>query len=140
MILPDIIPAEAGFGRYVKLHKPFFIGRGPYLARTREVSRALIRFRVHDKGQRKVNPGDPVVSRQGQCIGAVTSCSLDTEGFQLGLALVESRQQREGVTVAIFPLPARQAAEDKPKTELRPGDRVLLPVEATVLPRFPGRT
>ena len=135
----DITPTEAGFGPYVKFHKPFFIGRDPYLARNLEVSRTLIRFRVNEKGQRRVDPGDPVVSRQGQCIGAVTSCSLDAEGFQLGLALVESRYQREGLAVGIFPLPARKMPEGKPKAELRPGDRVLLHVEATVLPRFPKR-
>jgi len=133
----EITPTEAGFGPYVKFHKPFFIGRDPYLARHLEVKRTLIRFRVNEKGQRKVNPGDPVVTHQGQCIGAVTSCSLDAEGFQLGLALVESRYQREGLPIGIFPLPARRMAEDKSKTELKSGDRVLLHVEATVLSRFP---
>jgi len=132
----EITPTEAGFAPYVKFHKPFFIGRDPYLARNLEVKRTLIRFRVDEKGQPKVNPRDPVVSRQGQCIGAVTSCSLDTEGFQLGLALVESRYQQEGLPVAVFPVPARRTPEDRPKRELRPGDRVLLHVEATVLPRF----
>lgn len=135
----EITSTEAGFGPYVKFHKPFFIGRDSYLARNLEVKRTLIRFRVNEKGQRRVNPGDPVVSRRGQCIGVVTSCSLDTEGFQLGLALVESRYQREGLPIGIFPLPARRMAEDKPKAELRLGDRVLLHVEATVLSRFPEK-
>ena len=135
----DITPTEAGFGPYIKFHKPFFIGRDPYLARNLEVKRTLIRFRVNEKGQRKVNPGDPVVSRQGRCIGTVTSCSLNSDGFQLGLALVESRYQREGLPIGIFPLPARGMPEGKPKRELRPGDRVLLHVEATVLSRFPEK-
>ncbi len=134
-----ITPTEAGFGPYVKFHKPFFIGRGPYLARNLTAERTLIRFRVSEKGQRRVNPGDPVVSRQGECIGRVTSCSLDAEGFQLGLALVASRYQREGLAIGVFPLAARRAMDEGHKHELRPGDRVLLHVEAIVLPRFPGR-
>ena len=135
----EITPTEAGFGPYVKFHKPFFIGRDPYLTRNLEVRRTLIRFRVNEKGQRKVNPGDPVVSRQGRCIGTVTSCSLDAEWFQLGLALVEPRYQQEGLSIGIFPLPVRRIPEDKPKGKLRPGDRVLLHVEATVLSRFPEK-
>jgi glycine cleavage system T protein len=134
----EIMPAEAGFGPYVKFHKPFFIGRAPCLAHSLAVQRTIIRFRVNEKGQRKVNAGDPVVSRQGQCIGSVTSCSLDVEGFQLGLALVGSRYQREGLPIGIFPLPGRRVPEGKPKDKLQLGDRVLLHVEATVLPRFPG--
>jgi len=135
----EITPTEAGFAPYVKFHKPFFVGRDPYLAHNLEVKRTLIRFRVNEKGQRKVSPGDPVVSRQGTCIGEVTSCSLDTGGFQLGLALVESRYQREGLPIGIFPLPTRRMPEDKPKGELTAGDRVLLHVEATVLSRFPEK-
>jgi len=133
----DITPTEAGFGPYVKFHKPFFIGRDPYLARNMRAKRTLIRFRVNDRGQRKVNPGDPVVTRQGQCIGAVTSCSLDVEGLQVGLALVASRYQQEGLPIGIFPLPTRRVPEERSKRELRPGDRVLLHVGATVLSRFP---
>jgi glycine cleavage system T protein len=135
----EITPTEAGFGPYVKFHKPFFIGRAPYLARNVESKRTLIRFRVSEKGQRRVNPGDPVVNRQGQCIGAVTSCSLDAGGFQLGLALVAPRYQREGLSIGIFPLAARRVADEMPRRELSVGDRVLLHVGATVLSRFPER-
>ncbi|MEA3346225.1 MAG: glycine cleavage system aminomethyltransferase GcvT [Chloroflexota bacterium] len=133
----EISPTEAGFGPYVKFHKPFFIGRDPYLDRNLEPKRKLIRFRVDEKGQRKIDPGDPVVTQRGRCIGEVTSCSLDAEGFQLGLAFVEPRYQREGLTIGIFPLPSRRMPKGIPKKELSPGDHVLLHVEAKVLPRFP---
>ena len=134
----EITPTEAGFGPYVKFHKPFFIGRDPYLARNLEIERTIVRFRVNERGQRKVNPGDPIVTRQGRYMGAVTSCSLDIDGFQLGLALVESRYQQEGLSVGIFPLPERRVPAEGPKGKLKAGDRVLLHVEATVLSRFLG--
>jgi len=133
----EITPTEAGFGPYVKFHKSFFVGRDPYLARNLDVNRTIIRFRVNEKGQRKVNAGDPVVTHRGRCIGSVTSCSLNAEGFQIGLALVESRYQQSGLSIGIFSLPTRRMPEEKSKKDLKPGDQVLLHIEATVLPRFP---
>ena len=79
------------------------------------------------------------MTQQGQVIGTVTSCSLDGDGYQLGLALVASRYESEGLPIGVFPLAARRASGERPKDELRAGDRVLLHVEATILSRFPGR-
>jgi glycine hydroxymethyltransferase len=71
-------------------------------------------------------------------IGYVTSCSIDVEGYLLGLAIVNRRYTEEGTHLGIFVLPSRARAE-KQKPELEMGDSVLLPVEATVLQRFPER-
>jgi glycine hydroxymethyltransferase len=131
----DISPPEAGFQGYVKYHKPFFIGRDALMMRDKERNRELIRFRVNQKGTRRPNTSCPVVNKQGQVIGHVTSCSIDSEGCLLGLAIVELRYNQPGTQIGVFVLPERPLAE-KSKPELAPGDRVLLHIEATVLPRF----
>jgi glycine hydroxymethyltransferase len=134
----DVSPAEAGFAGYVKYHKPFFIGRDVLLARDLKRERELIRWRMDQKGVRRPNTGDPVVNRRGQVIGTVTSCSIDAKAFLLGLAIVNRRYAEEGATIGIFVLPTR-AQTEKQKPDLEMGDRVLLPIDATVLPRFPER-
>jgi glycine hydroxymethyltransferase len=134
----DIDPIEAGFPGYVKYHKPFFVGRDALLARDLKRTRELIRWRMDHKGVRRPNSGDPVVNKRGQVIGYITSCSIDVEGTLIGLAIVNRRYTEEGTPIGIFVLPAR-AQEEKQKPELEMGDRVLLPVEATVLSRFPER-
>jgi glycine hydroxymethyltransferase len=134
----DINPIEAGFAGYVKYHKPFFIGRDALMALDQKRTRELIRWRMSQKGVRRPNTGNPVVNKQGQVIGHVTSCSIDSEGYLLGLAIVESRHNVEGTPIGIFVLPEKPQAE-KAKPELAVGDRALLHVEATVLRRFPEK-
>jgi glycine hydroxymethyltransferase len=134
----DINPIEAGFAGYVKYHKPFFIGRDALMGLDQKRTRELIRWRMSQKGVRRPNTGNPVVNKQGQVIGHVTSCSIDSEGYLLGLAIVESRHNVEGTPIGIFVLPEKPQAE-KAKPELAVGDRALLHVEATVLRRFPEK-
>jgi glycine hydroxymethyltransferase len=130
----DISPVEAGFPGYVKYHKPFFVGRDALLAREESRTREAIRFRANQKGVRRPHLGDPVVNRKGQLIGHVTSCSIDVEGYLLGLAIVEQRYNVPETPVAIFPLGGKSLEE-----ALMRGQRVTLPVEATVLTRLPER-
>jgi glycine hydroxymethyltransferase len=133
----DISPTEAGFPGYVKYHKPFFIGRDVLLARDLNRERELIRWRMNQKGVRRPNTGDPVANRRGQVIGYVTSCSIDTAGCLLGLAIVNRRYTEEGTPISIFVLsPSSKLHTEKQKAELQMGDTVLLPTDATVLPRF----
>ncbi len=128
----DITPVEAGFPGYVKYHKPFFIGRSALLAREKDRKRELIRFRVNQKGVRRPHIGDPVVSKRGGQIGQVTSCSIDVEGYLVGLAIVDKRYNVPETPIAIFPLHGKSLDE-----ALLRRNRVTLPVEATVLTRFP---
>jgi glycine hydroxymethyltransferase len=130
----SVSPIEAGFPGYVKYHKPFFVGRDVLLAQERGRAREVIRFRVNHKGVPRLQLGDPVVNRKGKQIGQVTSCSIDVEGYLLGLAIVEKRYNVPGTPVVVFPL-GGQALEDV----LVKGKRVALPVETTVLSRFPER-
>ena len=134
----DVSPAEAGFPGYVKYHKPFFVGRDALLARDKKRVREVVRWRMNQKGVRRPNTGDPVVNKRGQVIGHVSSCSIDVEGYLLGLALVKRRYTEEGTPISIYVLPAKAKAE-KQKPELQVGDKTLLPVGATVLARFPER-
>ncbi len=134
----DISPTGAGFGPYVKLHKPYFIGRRAHLEREARRTMEIIRFRMRSRGVRAVRPGDVVVTRRGEYVGVVTSCALDVEGFQLGMAYVNRRYNQEGTELRIFPLPPGEAVEpEKDKRELVVGDKVLVAEEAVVLSRFP---
>jgi glycine hydroxymethyltransferase len=128
----NISPIEAGFPGYVKYHKPFFVGRDVLLAREKERTREVIRFQVNQKGERMPHTGDPVVNKKGKQIGQITSCSIDSEGYLLGLAIVEKRYNVPETPIAIFTLHGKSLEE-----ALLKGKRVALPVEATVLTRFP---
>jgi len=134
----DISPTEAGYGGYIKYHKPFFIGRQALMIRDARREREAIRFRVNHKGVRRPGLGCPVVNKLGQVIGFVTSCSIDSEGYLSGLAIVDRRYTAEGTPIGIFVLPEKPVLE-KQKTELIVGDRTLLPIEAVVLRRFPEK-
>jgi len=134
----DISPTGAGFAPYVKLHKPCFIGRQAHLEREARRTMEIIRFRMRAKGIRAVRLGDAAVTRRGEYIGAVTSCALDVEGYQLGMAYVNRRYNQEGTELRIFPLtPGEKVETEKDKRQLVVGDKVLVAEDAVVLSRFP---
>jgi glycine hydroxymethyltransferase len=131
----DLRPDDAGFASYIKLHKPFFVGRRAYVAHAQEREMAVVRFRVARKGVRVPKLEDVVVDNHGRVIGQVTSCSMDTEGFLVGQACIEQRHARKGEEINLFPHPTREDW-DKPYDELELGDRLVLHSEATVVSRF----
>jgi glycine hydroxymethyltransferase len=133
----DISPAGARFAAYVKLHKPYFIGRSAYLAAEAARTMEVIRFRMNARGVRMPKTGDPVIGARGQAIGWVTSAAVDVNGVILGLAYVNSRAARVGDAVGVFNAPQKPLVEKPNKAELAPGDRVALPDWATILSRFP---
>jgi glycine hydroxymethyltransferase len=133
----DISPAGAGFGSYVKLHKPYFVGRAAYLQREKQRTMETARFRMNERGVRMPKTGDPLVSRKGRAIGWVTSAAVDVDGRILGIAYLESRYHRPGDEIGLFSLPAKPVMEKEDKAELAPGDQVQLPETATLLRRFP---
>jgi glycine hydroxymethyltransferase len=134
----DINPAEAGFQGYVKYHKPFFVGRSVLLDMDQKRKRELVRWRMDQKGVRRPGLQSPLVNKLGQMIGYVTSCSIDSEGYLLGLAIVDIRYAKEGTPLGIFVLPEKPLPE-KQKPELGLGDKVLLHAGASVLSRFPAK-
>jgi hypothetical protein len=70
-------------------------------------------------------------------IGTVTSCAQASEGFLLGLAVVEGSAAQEGNTLYIAALPERMPEPLKPFASI--GSRTLMPDAATVISRFPPR-
>ena len=131
-----ISPSEAGFAPFVKLHKPFFIGRKACLDNELNKTMEVVRFRVNEAGVRALRTGDPVVNKRGQYIGRVTSCTLVGDR-QIGMAHVEERYNEPGAEIGIFPLPHGKEEPAKLIRDLSSGDRVPLHIWATVLTRFP---
>jgi hypothetical protein len=98
---------------------------------------AVMRFRMSANGVRILKSSDRVASsRTQQIIGHVTSCAVDAEGFQVGMAYVDRRYTGEGTRVALIPQ-AGPAGASKRIDELDIGDRFPLQVDAIVLSRFP---
>ena len=131
----DIGVGGAGFSSYVKVNKPWFIGREAYLAKEEEREHVIVRFRFSEKRVRKAHYGDPVMDEQGRVIGKVTSCANDTEGYFLGQAYVNKRYAKKGTLLYIY-----QDVEKRKGSELSDlsyGERVALPDTATILRRFP---
>ena len=134
-----ISPAGARFAGYVKLHKPYFIGRTAYMRTEQNRTMEVTRFRMNDRGVRMPKTGDPVVNKKGQAIGYVTSAAVDVDGIILGLAYVQSRYAKPGDEIGIFNVPGKPVVEKTNKADLTPGDKVALPDAATLLPRFPDK-
>ncbi len=131
----DLGVAEGGFGSYVKVYKPWFIGRQANLEREKSRKGVVVRFRFNEKGVRMAHNGDPVLDKRGRTIGWVTSCAVDSEGYLTGQAYVELKSAEEGNAIYIY-----QSAPNKPgkaPAELKPGDKTTLPSPATVISRFP---
>lgn len=119
-------PADTGMGSYVKLSKPFFVGKHAAQQHEARRSQEVIRFRMSHKPSRPAHPGDSIVSASGEAIGIVTSCSVDSEGYQLGLALVKDGKRKVGNALGIFSGSAAGRAKPTPE-------------EATIISRFPQR-
>ena len=100
----DIFPSEAGYGYFVRLHKPFFVGRQRALKKAKDWEKQIIRFRLIKRGGRMAKPGSPVLNLEGETIGQVTT-NLVVKGFQTGLAFVEHGYAEEGTRIGVFPEP-----------------------------------
>lgn len=121
MGMRDLGVAEAGFGAYVKLYKPWFIGREAYVTREKERKGLVVRFRFDEQRVRMAHNGDPVSDGSGRVIGWVTSCAIDSQRYLTGQAYVELAYAREGTPIFIH----QGGAMDRP------------PSAAHVISRFP---
>ena len=126
---------EAGFGAFIKLHKPWFIGRTAFQTREKERDGIVVRFRFDEKRTRMAHLSDPVVDEHGKVIGTVTSCAIDSEGSLTGQAFLSEKYTAEGTQIYIYQGSPPKAG--KAPAELTMGDRVILPSRATVISRFP---
>lgn len=127
--------AEAGFGSYVKVHKPWFIGRDAFIAREAKRNGVVVRFRFADKGVRMAHNGDPIIDRKGKVIGVVTSCAIDTEGYLTGQGFIDLKSCEEGASIYIYQ--GAPKSTGKSPAELTLGDRMTLPSIAVIISRFP---
>jgi glycine hydroxymethyltransferase len=128
-------PSDAGFASYVKLWKPFFIGKLAYLERERKREAIIVRFRMLHKGVRPPQAGAAVLDRRGNVIGMVTSCSIDSEGYQCGQAYVKEAFSAPETPLLILNVGKAMTLP----TSVALGDRLPVPDAAVVLPRFPAK-
>jgi glycine hydroxymethyltransferase len=125
----------AGFSSSVKIYKPWFIGRSAYLAQESERQGEIARFRFDDKRVRVAHYGDPVVDRDGQAIGTVTSCAMDSEGYLLGQAYLQKTYCQEGTPIGVYQGAASKA--DTLPVDMATIEKKSDPTPATVLSRYP---
>ena len=136
----NITPVEAGFTPYVKLHKPFFIGREAIKERILNKKMVIARYQMDEKGVKMIKPGDIVVNRKNsQVIGCVTSNAVNGEGIQVGLALIDKKSAVEGNKIALVPVPAKKENLKIDLDNLKAGIRFPLGVSATIVSRFLNR-
>ena len=131
-------PAQAGFGAYVKLWKPFFIGRSAFIAQEENRDNIVVRFRMNEKGVRRAELGDPVLDKRGKVVGTVTSCAIDVEGYLLGQAIVPESMSAPDTPLGIYQLGGGTREIRIPKA-VKLGAKLPTPDGATVLTRFPSR-
>ena len=95
----------------------------------------LIRFRLVEEHARMPSQGDILVSREGHVLGAVTSCSIDSDGRLTGLGYAQSKYAQPGTRLGVFPN-SGQSWASKPLSSLKAGDRVQLHDDVVVVQRF----
>jgi glycine hydroxymethyltransferase len=117
----DLGVAEGGFGSYVKVYKPWFIGREAYVAHEKARKGVVVRFRFDEQRVRMAHNGDPVSDKDGRPIGWVTSCAVDAERFLTGQAYLDLAYSLEGTPVFVY----QGGVMDRP------------PTPAKVVSRFP---
>ena len=127
--------AEAGFGSFVKLHKPWFIGRTSYLEKENTRQGEVIRFRFDEKHVRIAQSGDLVFNDKGKNIGFVTSCAIDKDEFLTGLAFIEKKYGAIETPVFIFQKTEKLLNIDFSRIGI--GEKITLPSKAIVIKRFP---
>ena len=140
----NLLPNDAGFSSYLKVYKPFFVGRAPYVAHDKVRKMENARFRMNEKNVRVPKGAanremggdmDYVVDKRGRVIGRVLSCAVDSDGTMTGQALVELKYAVEGTPIGIV-----AAAKDaKVANNLKVGDRLPVADGATVVSRFPKK-
>ena len=134
----NLNPADAGFGSFVKMYKPFFIGRRAFVEHEESRDRVIVRFRMNEKGVRRPETGDPVLDRRGKVVGHVTSCAIDAEGYLLGQAIVPMSMSQPGTPLSVYQL-GGGTRPIKAADRVDLGSRLPMPDPAVVLTRFPER-
>lgn len=127
-------PADAGFAPYVKLSKPFFVGKAAYVAHEIQRQARLARFAVNEEHGPMLGQGDVVVNKKGRVVGYVTSCSINGQGRQVGLCFVQDPHWQRGANLDVYR--RGKSWESRSLEDLQPGDRIQLPEGITIIERF----
>ena len=136
----NISPIEAGFAPYVKLHKPFFIGREAMIERINNQKLSIARYQMYERGVKMIKSHDLVVSKKNQkVIGFVTSNAVNGDGIQVGLALVDKKLAVPDYKIALVPIPQKGRSESLDFNEIELGERIPLSVDAKIISRFLNR-
>ncbi|MBM3136977.1 MAG: glycine cleavage system aminomethyltransferase GcvT, partial [Chloroflexi bacterium] len=125
---------EAGFSNYVKLYKPWFIGRSAFMKKESERKSVVARFRFDQQRVRMAHLGDPVINDRGKVIGVVTSCAIDSDEHLSGQAYIDAQFAVEGTEIFIYQ--GVQDIKDQIISQLKTGDRAVLPTKAKIVTRF----
>jgi glycine cleavage system aminomethyltransferase T len=99
-----VTPVQAGYGGVVRIHKPFFVGRGPLVKNAYPPTREIVRFQLLDPSL-PIQAGDSLVETSGRCVGIVTSAPL-VEGEAIGLAYSETSPAAVGARLEVIHGPA----------------------------------
>ena len=121
----------------VKLWKPFFAGKAAYIEQENKRDAEIARFRMDNKGARPAHTGDPIVDRRGRVVGIVTSCSIDSDGYQLGQVYLKNSNNEVGAQYFVFS--GSERTKMKPVDNLSIGSKTVMPEAVTILSRFPSR-
>lgn len=82
----DLSPVQAGFGREVQAHKPYFVGRRSLLDQPYPPASEIVRFKYQGIDGQAPNDGASIVGDGGDSIGTVTSVApMASEPFGLGV-------------------------------------------------------
>lgn len=133
----NMTPADAGMSSFIKLYKPFFVGKAGFIKREIQRDAEISRFRMDNKGARPAHQGDPIVDSRGRVVGIVTSCSIDSEGYQLGQVYLKKEFRKIRTKLSVFAGSAR--AKSTSLSNLSMGDKTPMPEPVTILRRFPKR-
>ena len=134
-----VYPVENGYAQFLKLHKPFFIGRHKVANMAQGTDMEIVRFRMNKPNIKMFHTGDPVANRRGQCIGYISSSVLVGD-HQIGLSYIKKNYNRVGAKINIFPLPhGRKAPGESPRDQWKLGDKTIVPEEGTIISRFPEK-
>jgi glycine hydroxymethyltransferase len=131
----NLNPADAGFAPYVKVYKPYFIGKAAYLAHELERTARIVRFQLEEDRAPILSQGDVIVNRNGRVVGTVTSCSIGSERRLIGLGHVQEGNHEKNTRLGVYKLSSR-TWETEPLESLKPGDRLQLPENIVVISRF----
>ncbi|MEW6025939.1 MAG: serine hydroxymethyltransferase [Planctomycetota bacterium] len=153
-----VMPTEAGYGAFIKRHKPFFIGRKAYIQKEKQSTvpegirdgkgsgivgpRRVVRFRITTPNARAIKPGDAVFQSASGPVSQSTSQTGGQSDSQTGrpIGLVTSCTLATGGQIGLALIDKKFAIEGGNLQVIptpRPGSQqVAQPADAIILSRF----